>query len=106
LIFDPRKPCSGIGPYRAIFEGLQRGKIDRSQFTGNANSYFTDQAVQDFASSLGPLGMPLSFVQTEQEDRGGMTFHAYAARFADRSLSVWVRETPDGKIEQYQVSAS
>ena len=47
-----------------------------------------------------------TFVQTEQEDRGGMTFHAYAARFAERTVSVWVRDMPDGKVEQYQVSAS
>jgi D-alanyl-D-alanine carboxypeptidase len=52
------------------------------------------------------LGAPLSFVQTEQEDRGGMTFHSYSARFAGRTLGVWVREMPDGKVEQYQVSAS
>jgi D-alanyl-D-alanine carboxypeptidase len=106
LLFDLRSQATTVERDRKIFEGLQRGEIDRSQFTGNANSYFTDQAVKDFASSLGPLGKPLSFVQTDQEDRGGMTFHAYAARFAGRGLSIWVREMPNGKIEQYQVSAS
>jgi hypothetical protein len=35
---------------RAVFEGLQQGKINRSLFTDNANSYFTEQALQDFAS--------------------------------------------------------
>jgi D-alanyl-D-alanine carboxypeptidase len=39
---------------RAVFEGLQQGKINRSLFTDNANSYFAEQALQDFASSLGP----------------------------------------------------
>ena len=33
-----------------IFEGLQRGEIDRSLFTTNANGYFDDQALHDFAS--------------------------------------------------------
>jgi D-alanyl-D-alanine carboxypeptidase len=106
LLFDVSTKRSSLARDRAIFEALQQGRIERSQFTSNANSYFTGQAVQDFASSLGSLGAPLSFVQTDQEDRGGMTFHAYSARFADRALVVWVREMPDGKIEQYQVSAS
>jgi CubicO group peptidase (beta-lactamase class C family) len=46
---------------RAIFTGLQQGKIDRSLFTDNANAYFTEQALQDFASSLGALGTPQDF---------------------------------------------
>ncbi len=49
---------------RNIYDGLQQGKIDRSLFTSNANSYFTDQAVKDYADSLGPLGAPESFTQT------------------------------------------
>ncbi len=43
---------------RKIYDGLQQGKIDRSFFTDNANAYFTEQALKDFASSLGPLGAP------------------------------------------------
>jgi CubicO group peptidase (beta-lactamase class C family) len=106
LLFDVRAQRSSLARDRGIFEGLQKGSIDRDLFTSNANSYFTDQAVQDFAASLGSLGPPVSFVQTEQEGRGGMTFHAYSARFANRTLGIWVREMPDGKVEQYQVSAS
>jgi D-alanyl-D-alanine carboxypeptidase len=106
LLLASPKQGSALERDRRILEGLQQGKIDRSQFTDNANRYFSDQAVQDFASSLGPLAAPLTFVQTEQEDRGGMTFHAYTVRFNSRSVSVWVREMPDGNIEQYQVSAS
>src|SRR6185503_6308290 len=41
---------------RGILEGLQRGTIDRLLFTSNANAYFSEQALKDFASSLGPLG--------------------------------------------------
>jgi CubicO group peptidase (beta-lactamase class C family) len=32
---------------RGVFDGLQKGQIDRSLFTANCNAYFTDQAVQD-----------------------------------------------------------
>jgi CubicO group peptidase (beta-lactamase class C family) len=88
----------------AIFKGLQQGKIDRSLFTSNANFYFSDQALQDFASSLGPLGAPAEFVQTRQSLRGGMVLRSYRATFGGRRLRVWTFEMPDGKLEQYQVA--
>ncbi len=90
---------------RAVFEGLQQGKINRSLFTDNANSYFTEQALQDFASSLGPLGAPQEYSQTTRQERGGMTFRLFEARFPQKTLEVWERIMPDGKIEQYQVAA-
>ena len=89
---------------KAIFDGLQRGTIDRSLFTSNANAYFSDQALKDFASSLGPLGAPTGFVQTRQSLRGGMTARSYRVTFPNRVLRVWTFETPDGKLEQYQVA--
>jgi hypothetical protein len=89
---------------RTIFEGLQQGKIDRALFTSNANAYFSDIALKDFASSLSPLGTPTGFVQTSQSKRGGMTLRVYRATFPGRTLRVWTYETSDGKLEQYQVA--
>jgi hypothetical protein len=88
-----------------ILEKLQRGLIDRSLLTVDANSYFTEQALSDCAISLAPLGPPLEFVQTRKEDRGGMTFRSYKVKFREKTLDVWMREMPDGKIEQYQLTA-
>jgi CubicO group peptidase (beta-lactamase class C family) len=90
---------------RAIFTGLQQGKIDRSLFTDNANAYFTAQALQDFSSSLGPLGSPQDFVPTGEQNRGGMTFRAYRVIFPKRVLAITIFEMPDGKLEQYLVGA-
>jgi D-alanyl-D-alanine carboxypeptidase len=89
---------------RKILEQLQQAKIDRSLFTDNANSYFDQQALQDFATSLGPLGTSQDFQQTAEQGRGGMTYRAYRAKFAEKVLSISTFEMPDGKIEQYQVS--
>jgi CubicO group peptidase (beta-lactamase class C family) len=89
---------------RAIFEGLQKGTVDRSLFTPNAKGYFSDVALKDFASSLAPLGPPTAFVQTSTSKRGGMTLRSYRATFAGRALRVWTFETADGKLEQYQVA--
>ncbi len=88
-----------------IFAGLQQGTIDRSLFTDNANFYFSEQALKDFASSLGPLGAPQEFVQIRQALRGGMTLRVYAVKFAKTELRAWSYEMPDGKLEQFQVAA-
>ncbi|MDQ2929938.1 MAG: beta-lactamase family protein, partial [Gemmatimonadota bacterium] len=62
---------------RAIFDGLQHGTIDRSFLTANASAYFGSQALADFQSTLGPLGAPVTFVQTGQRERGGMLERIY-----------------------------
>ncbi|MGA8776128.1 MAG: serine hydrolase domain-containing protein [Terriglobales bacterium] len=89
---------------QAIFAGLQQGKIDRSLFTDNCNSYFTDQALKDFGDSLGPLGTPTEFTQESRSDRGGMTSRRFDVSFPHKTLVVFEFILPDGKIEQYQVA--
>jgi len=89
---------------RAIFEGLQQGRIDRSLLTPDASAYFSSQALGDFQSTLAPLGAPTEFVQTGQHARGGMIERSYRVRAGGRTLRVWTYEMPDGKLEQYQLS--
>jgi hypothetical protein len=91
---------------RTIFEGLRHGRIDRSLFTANANSYFTDQALKDFAASLAPLGAWKEFTQASQSLRGGMTMRRYTVLFPKRTLRVTTFWMPDGKLEQYMVAAA
>jgi CubicO group peptidase (beta-lactamase class C family) len=88
---------------RTIFDGLQRGTIDRSLLTADANSYFSAQALKDFAASLGSLGSPEEFVQMNEEGRGGMTMLTYRLKFRQRTLDIVIYQMPDGKYEQYQV---
>ncbi len=106
LLFPATEDAARTAQIRTIFEGLQHGKIERSLFTENGNAYFSQQALQDFASSLGPLGTPVEFTATGQQLRGGMMFRGFRVKFPDKTLSVTVREMPDGKIEQYQVAAA
>ena len=101
---DPATPAK-LEQAKKIFADLQQGKIDRSLFTSNANAYFSEQALQDFATGLGPLGTPQSFTQTSQGLRGGMTLRVYIVRFPQKVLRAWTYEMPDGKLEQYQIAA-
>jgi hypothetical protein len=89
---------------RSVYDGLQQGKIDRSLFTENANAYFTDQALKDYATSLGPLGAPQGFSQTRSSGRGGMIERIYEIKYAKKNLVIIIYEMPDGKIEQYLIA--
>jgi D-alanyl-D-alanine carboxypeptidase len=97
---------STLEQMRGIFDGLQKGKLERALFTSNANAYFTDLAVRDFASSLGPLGKPTEFTQSAQSLRGGMTLRRYKIVFPKKTLRLTTFILPDGKIEQYQIAAT
>ncbi len=108
VLLAPANPVAArkLDQARQIFTGLQQGKIDRGLFTDNANSYFDAQAIRDFASSLGPLGEPQDFVSGGEQLRGGMIFRGYSVVFANKTLGITIYEMPDGKIEQYLVSAA
>ena len=91
---------------KKIFEGLQKGTIDRALFTENANAYFSEEALRDFASSLKPLGAPKSFTQSAAGLRGGMTRRRFKIAFEKRTLDLTTYSLPDGKLEQYMVAAA
>jgi CubicO group peptidase (beta-lactamase class C family) len=106
LLFERNDPATPqrLEQAKQIFEGLQHGTVDRSLFTDNANAYFSEQALKDFASGLGPLGRPQEFVAVRQGLRGGMTLRMYRIKFAGKTLRAWTYEMPDGKLEQYQIA--
>lgn len=88
-----------------IFEDLQHGRIDRARFTADANNYFNPQVLQDYADSLGPLGTPIEFALRWKTTGGGMVDRRYIVKFPHIKVAVGIREMPDGKIEEYQVTA-
>jgi CubicO group peptidase (beta-lactamase class C family) len=106
LLFDQNDPATPakLEQAKKIFDGLQHGTIDRSLFSDNANAYFSEQALQDFATGLSPLGTPKSFTQVRQGLRGGMTLRIYLIRFDKQTLRAWTYELPNGKLEQYQIA--
>ncbi|HMD37320.1 MAG TPA: serine hydrolase domain-containing protein [Vicinamibacterales bacterium] len=90
---------------KKMFEELQHGRIDRSLLSPNATAYFSAQALADFASSLGPLGAPESFVANPKFLRGGMAGRTFRIRAGGKSLSLTTFTLADGKLEQFQVAA-
>ena len=90
-----------------VLSGLQKGTIDRSLFTANANFYFNQTALDDFASSLGPLGAIKSLRQTSTSLRGGMRYRGFVVEFANGTkVTISTYTTTDGKLEQFLVDAA
>jgi hypothetical protein len=88
----------------AIFHDLQAGRIDRALLARNLSDYFTPEALADFQSSLAPLGEPLTFRQTREELRGGMTFRAFEIAYPGKRLTLTTYTYPGGKLEQYLIA--
>jgi D-alanyl-D-alanine carboxypeptidase len=105
LLFRDPEAAKQEEQAKAIFAGLQHARIDRALLTDNCSSYFTAQALKDFGETLGPLGPPTEFTKTAKSERGGMTFRLFEVHFPQKTLEVWERILPDGKIEQYQIAA-
>jgi CubicO group peptidase (beta-lactamase class C family) len=90
---------------RRVFEDLQRRRIDRSLFTPNAHHYFSDQAVKDFASSLGPQGKVQEITEESPYVRGGMVGRRFKVKTAKKTFGISTFWTETGRLEQYIVTA-
>ncbi len=88
---------------RKVYDGLAQGGIDRSLLTSNASAFFTDQALADYAASLGPLGAPTEFTATGSQLRGGLRIRGYRIRAGNVTMDLTMMTQPDGRIEQYIV---
>jgi CubicO group peptidase (beta-lactamase class C family) len=108
LVLFPQTPAPAasekeIKETRQILEGLQRSEINRTLFTENANSYFTTTSLEDFKSSLTPLGPVKSITRLSEALRGGMTHRYYRAQFETKAAILNIYVMPDGKYEQFLV---
>jgi CubicO group peptidase (beta-lactamase class C family) len=92
---------------KSILQGLMLGRIDRSLFTDDCNFYFSQQALDDFKSSLAPLGQITSVTERSKELRGGMTFRAFTVKFGagekEKTVTLTTYTQADGKLEQFLI---
>ena len=89
-----------------ILADLQQGKIDRSLFTSNANTYFTEQALADCKASLEPFGAIKTVTPVGENLRGGMTHRSYRAEFEKKTVNLNIYVLGDGKYEQFLITVS
>ncbi len=96
-------PEKEIVQVRGILEGLREGRIDRAIFTSDANSYFNDVVLRDYAASLGALGKLQDVTKTNEQLRGGMTHRSYRAQYEKKTVLLNIYVMPDGRYEQFLV---
>jgi D-alanyl-D-alanine carboxypeptidase len=102
-VADTADPVAAQLP--SIIAGLAKGKIDRSLFTSNCNSFFSAEAISDYKATFAPLGAVTSVTRTRTALRGGMSFGLYRIAFANGSvLMLDTYLLPNGKIEQLIVT--
>jgi CubicO group peptidase (beta-lactamase class C family) len=106
LLVNPEQKASSaaeIKQVETILSGLQSGHIDRSLFSPDANSYFSELAIHDYSQSLSKLGKLESVIRTRERLRGGMTQRVYDAKFMKKTVTLNTYVADDGKYEQFLV---
>ena len=100
----PPRPRRAPGRSSRAFSS---GTLDRSLFTANANSLLhRRRRCADFADEPRPArSADGGQADRASSDRGGMTFRLFEVKFPGKTLAIWERDMPDGKIEQFQVMA-
>ncbi|WP_165828828.1 serine hydrolase domain-containing protein [Caulobacter radicis] len=103
IAFLLRPSTGATATARTLVAQLQAGTIDQALLTANGKAWFTAARLADFKRSLFPLG-PLRMLEGQGvQVRGGMTWHGFDAAFGGRTLSVSMRLTPDGRVEQFLI---
>ncbi len=100
---QPEPSTKDTTQVRSILEALRNGKIDRTLFTANANSYFSETALRDCKASMAPLGALKNVTVSNENLRGGMTHRSYRAEFDKKTLLLNIYIMPDGKFEQFMI---
>jgi hypothetical protein len=108
-MLDAGQPAQGTpaaeSQVKAMLDGLEQGKLDRSALTNDCSFYFSKDTVADFESSLRPLGPVTDVKQTREALRGGMRFRAFEVTFKTKKVNVTTYTMQDGKLEQFLVEA-
>lgn len=94
---------------RTVFDQLRGGTLDRGLLTDDANFYFTATTLDDYRTSLAPLGAPTAFVQTGMARlRGGFVNRVFRVSYPDTTLTISTYAEPGakGRLEQFLVAPS
>ena len=84
---------------RAEYDDFAAGRIDRTHYSGFANTQITDKTVTDVGGALKSLGAVKSFVPLPTVSYQGMTIYQFVATCANGSMDELISWDADGKIQ-------
>ena len=101
-------PDARIEDARALFGQLRDGQLDRQLLTANASGFFTPETLEDYRSSLTPLGVPAALALLRPPAlRGGFVQRVFLLTYPDgRRLVIGTFAEPGahGRWEQFLVT--
>ena len=101
-------PNARLDDARALFEQLRDGRLDRNRLTANASGFFTAETLDDYHTSLTPLGAPAAVTLMRPPSvRGGFVQRVYLLTYPDgRRLVIGTFAEPGahGRWEQFLVT--
>ena len=89
---------------RAVFSAFQRGVIDRTMFTDNANAFLTPTVLADQKAGLAKLGPVRTFSFQDEYDRGGFHVLNWGIVTSKATLNVTEFRDAGGKVEQFVIT--
>jgi D-alanyl-D-alanine carboxypeptidase len=89
---------------KAIFAQLQKGQVNREQFSAEFNDYLTNEKVIGASKRLKQYGTPTKVDVINSSERGGMEVTTTRLVFSSGELRVLMYRMPNGKVEQFFVS--
>ena len=84
-------------------EGLRQGRVDRALFTSDANAYFNDVVLQDFAASLRPFGKLRGRDQDQRATTRRYDSSELSRAVEKKTVLLNIYRMPDGQYEQFLV---
>jgi hypothetical protein len=84
---------------RTEFDDFAAGRIDRTHYSGYANSQITDKTVADLGAVLKSLGEVKSFVPLPTSSYQGMTVYNFVVTCANGSMDELISWDDAGKVQ-------
>ena len=88
-----------------LLRQLQAGRVDRGVLGEEFDFWLTDAKIASTASRLAALGEPTRVAVLSRSERGGMEVANVRFQFAGKALVALMYRTPDGKVQEYLLSA-
>lgn len=95
----PRPTADQMAKARAEYDDFAAGRIDRTHYSGYANSQITDKTVADVGGVLKAMGAVKSFVPLPTTSYQGMTVYNFVVTCANGSMDELISWDDAGKIQ-------
>ncbi len=95
----PRPTADQMARAQAEFNDFAAGRIDRTHYSGYANTQITDKTVADLGAALKSLGAVKSFVPLPTLSQQGMTVYQFVVTCANGSMDELISWDDAEKIQ-------